>query len=704
MSGFKLLAIRPMEGCDEQFLKNLKPGMVYKFYQDYKYYVGKDEIDSKNYDKFSKDPISKVEALKSPLNIYSENGLDINVSAVVGKNGSGKSALMELFFFWIFQESVKSGIIKVQEELEYFNQQLINNFENTEYPIDTNYAFGKSLECGKILDYAFREINIEVFIECKNEIICFRKNIFCSNFKIMQINHVDDLRGFFYSISLNYSIYGLNSNNGIWLNRLFHKNDGYLTPLVINPKREDGNIDINLENQLANSRILANLVDEKTKEKIILEMKKVEFLEFELPHKTLETDFCEIYKEKYDNGKFGFSLLNFPDPDNSVKEILKTHGEKDNISIFYFLGLTDEEINKAKTEFGHELFENIESYTKRKLFKIVRTYREFEKYLVEGTVAKIPNLKDFISKMNDLKSHKTLKIRQIVNTIKYCFLSNKSAEQLKNDYGIINKEGHVWNDRKFQISIKDFAKLLLEHKENQQIIELIPNAFFKVRVKFKGEAGFENFSSGEQQFINAITTIIYHVLNIDSNNKYTSVNIIFDEVELYFHPDYQRKFIKELLDRFRNLRLKSVKSINILFLTHSPFILSDIPSSNILCLEDGAVSGRKVEQTFGANIHDLLANSFFLEKGFMGEYAKKKIESLIDFLDPNKKLKTPKQKTKNGWNLQKAEEFIDIIGEPFLKADLQELLMEYKKRNLGEKERLEDEIKYLTLRLKNLEK
>lgn len=698
MSGFKLLAIRPMEGCDKQFLKNLKPGMVYKFYQDYNYYIGDDLINTENYDKFSKDPISKVEKLKSPLNIYSDNGLSVNISAVVGKNGSGKSALMELFFFWIFQESVKSGIIKVQEELEYFNQQLINNFENTEYPIDTNYAFGKSLECGKILDYAFREINIEVFIECKNEIICFRKNIFCSNFKIMQIIHVDDLRGFFYSISLNYSIYGLNSNNGIWLNRLFHKNDGYLTPLVINPKREDGNIDINLENQLANSRILANLVDEKTKEKIILETKKVEFLEFELPHKTLETDFCEIYKEKYDDGKFGFSLLNFPASDNLVKEILNSHGEKDNKSIFHFFGLTDEEINKAKTEFGHELFENIESYTKRKLFKIVRNYQEFDKYLVKGTYDKIPNLLDFISKeIFASRSHKTLKVRQIVNTIKYCLLSNKNAEQLKNDYKIINENGHVWNDGKFQISINDFAKVLLEHKENQQIIELIPNAFFKVRVKFKGEAGFENFSSGEQQFINAITTIIYHVLNIDSNNKYTSVNIIFDEVELYFHPDYQRKFIKELLDRFRNLRLKSVKSINILFLTHSPFILSDIPSKNILRLEDGEVSKKEFSQTFGANVHDLLANNFFLNDGFMGEFAKKKIERLIGFL-------TSKKITKNGWNLQKAEEFIEVIGEPFLKADLQELLMDYKKRNFDEKKRLEDEIKKLTRQLKSLKK
>ena len=32
--GFKLLAIRPLKGCDAQFRNNLKEGVVYKFYQE----------------------------------------------------------------------------------------------------------------------------------------------------------------------------------------------------------------------------------------------------------------------------------------------------------------------------------------------------------------------------------------------------------------------------------------------------------------------------------------------------------------------------------------------------------------------------------------------------------------------------------------------------------------------------------------------
>ena len=37
MSGFKLLAIRPLKGCDTRFRKNLNDGEIYKFYQDYKF-------------------------------------------------------------------------------------------------------------------------------------------------------------------------------------------------------------------------------------------------------------------------------------------------------------------------------------------------------------------------------------------------------------------------------------------------------------------------------------------------------------------------------------------------------------------------------------------------------------------------------------------------------------------------------------------
>lgn len=37
-NNFKLIAIRPLVGCDPDFLKNLIEGQVYSFYNDYVFY------------------------------------------------------------------------------------------------------------------------------------------------------------------------------------------------------------------------------------------------------------------------------------------------------------------------------------------------------------------------------------------------------------------------------------------------------------------------------------------------------------------------------------------------------------------------------------------------------------------------------------------------------------------------------------------
>ncbi len=41
-----------------------------------------------------------------------------------------------------------------------------------------------------------------------------------------------------------------------WLNRIFHKNDGYQVPLVLSPYGMS-NININLENELSKERLMA---------------------------------------------------------------------------------------------------------------------------------------------------------------------------------------------------------------------------------------------------------------------------------------------------------------------------------------------------------------------------------------------------------------------------------------------------------------
>ena len=127
-----------------------------------------------------------------------------------------------------------------------------------------------------------------------------------------------------------------------------------------------------------------------------------------------------------------------------------------------------------------------------------------------------------------------------------------------------------------------------------------------------------DMSSGEQQLYNSLSYVVYHIKNAQSNGKgnnqaqipYKHFNLIFDEAELYYHPEFQRCFISNLIKLLNRSNLQD-QGINITLVTHSPFILSDIPTANILALESGSPSEKKNE-TLGANIFDLLQSQFFM--------------------------------------------------------------------------------------------
>lgn len=95
---FKLIAIRPLKNCDERFLKNLNPDYIYKFHNNYIFL-------DKNRKEINND--SDVYYVKTKTNNFSElyniktnddHQIEINISAIVGKNGSGKSSLLELHY------------------------------------------------------------------------------------------------------------------------------------------------------------------------------------------------------------------------------------------------------------------------------------------------------------------------------------------------------------------------------------------------------------------------------------------------------------------------------------------------------------------------------------------------------------------------------------------------------------------------------
>ena len=201
---------------------------------------------------------------------------------------------------------------------------------------------------------------------------------------------------------------------------------------------------------------------------------------------------------------------------------------------------------------------------------------------------------------------------------------------------------------------KQISKKLVEAKKimpEATIEDLLPPPIFNIDFQIvnqhkadsytdKDMIPFEGLSSGERQIAYTVSNVLYHLININSvwhqkndvsqanqtpTLRYHYVNVIFDEIELYFHPDLQRRFLSYIITVLRNVNLDKIKGLNIIMVSHSPFVISDLPCTNVLFLGDKKTS---ISETFCANIHDMLNQNFFMDYS-MGEIAQEELEHLF---------------------------------------------------------------------------
>jgi predicted ATP-binding protein involved in virulence len=702
MERFKILAIRALGQTSNHVLKALKVNTLYKFYQNYNFQnaLGNEVVDGSEVTliRDNKENYKSIFSVRGDQNIF--------ISAIVGKNGSGKSSLNELVYLlnFLISSSIDLNMIDSIDPLTR------SNFSHKSTPERL-----KDIENLKTL---FKDTYLELYYENEKTFERFiyqddsvkREKLINGSWILDKINKLKPskqerrkhiLSEFCYTVAINYSIYGLNGAEEYWLNPLFHKNDGYQIPIVINPYREEGNININSEQHLAQSRLLSNLSANRNRE--IVNDKKIsavkllivpEYIDSIQPHSMYSI--LKVHKEKNNLNFFQFF-------DEIAKAIfgkkLLSKSDVENLQIF--LSDIDNPVEPEKfsvlnyklptSELAIKYF--LIKYVVRKVFKICVQQNEYRMRFLDKdsqtnfrTVFSLENLSGVNGLYKTLardNSHVTLKLRQALHCIKdgHFFNSWKSIANPSNPE-------HIAFETK--VAFSNYQKVvngIIENnpKLNKESLEAIPNALFRPTILVKrgasrnvtNESGFKQLSSGEQQYINIFQTAIYHLRNLNSvhecgdNNKiaYRNVNLIFDEIELYFHPEFQQIFIFELREAIRRTKLTHIKSINILFCTHSPFILSDIPSENILKLKDGEPEPYETSnKTFGANIHDLLANEFFLRKGFMGEFAKEFISKLLSEIESIKPDEISHEK------YSEIRSKVNLIGEPVIENSIKAML------------------------------
>ncbi len=606
----KVIAIRPLKGCHEAYLKNLTPDLSYIFYNNY-------TIDG---DDFKIGP-----AL--PTNFFNQSTPSVNISAVVGKNGSGKSTAVELLLRAINnisfkQERVSADLIEIPGlRVEIFFQ--------------TNYVYKIRVFDKRITYYQYNQ----------------------KEKKFLPIKDKFAPQNFFYTIAVNYSHYAYNSNDmiveGDWLTGVFHKNDGYQTPLVLNPYRKKGVIDINSENELLKGRLIANLLrfpdQEKNHFKSLTTAFDAHSLKLSLKPNKEDAVLYELTDKE--NKLHDVTLKDIFDDQARNSFLLHVNG----IFRFGYRSMSDQQKKKNKLALDYIVY---------KIISIAIKYYNFEEVIfIKDT--KSFNSVTLGSYLRDLyrdQSHITLKLRQTLNYLRY-------------KPQIIQTET--------PIKIEELAKFnhaILKRKNSAlEGIELIPPPIYHTEIiicekeRPERQIPFSMLSSGEKQMIYSVHSLMYHLVNLDSVRRsslkrtaYRYYNVILEEVELYAHPEMQRVFLNNILESFRELKLHDTAELNIMFVTHSPFILSDIPENNILFLESNGQPLPKESRmkTFGGNIHDLLANSFFLEKGTIGQFAFEKINKIIEAV------RKDNRDVDNRSEDREVLALINLIGEPFLREKL----------------------------------
>ena len=231
------------------------------------------------------------------------------------------------------------------------------------------------------------------------------------------------------------------------------------------------------------------------------------------------------------------------------------------------------------------------------------------------------------------------------------------------------------------IKIKDINDIFIEKLKSFNKVQAFSlNLLDVLTFNWKPE-----LSSGQEAFLFQFAQF-YNILK-NGNNIKRDIIILIDEGETTMHPDWQKQYIKWYIDFF----LKNFKDNNfhLIFTTHSPFLLSDIPKENIVFL-NGSL---KEKQTFGANIHTLLSDSFFMKNGLMGEFAKSKINEIKEFhTKVIKEKKTDENIEFYNQNKDKFWQIQEIIGEPFLQKIVKNQLEEIELILLGRDEAIDKEI------------
>ena len=271
------------------------------------------------------------------------------------------------------------------------------------------------------------------------------------------------------------------------------------------------------------------------------------------------------------------------------------------------------------------------------------------------------------------------------------FLKNTSKEVMEKyleleenkEFYILNKKFKITEDNRFTLAELEKTKKKIERLEKENL--------------YHSDVWIKHFSSGQYVKFSFLAKLYWFlegyikekdyyesIIETDKNEfgmqevlgEDDTALIFIDEGELFYHPEWQRRYIHTMLDMINSK--KNNAKLQIVITTNSPFILSDVLKEDVIYLNQQRRPQKEYDSPLGQNIHKLLKDNFFMDYT-IGEYSKKLIENLIDGLKRNRELKDILQQyyEEDVEEVVAVSDLIDQIGEIVYRQSLEELAEEY---------------------------
>ncbi|WP_449402607.1 AAA family ATPase [Exiguobacterium artemiae] len=190
-----------------------------------------------------------------------------------------------------------------------------------------------------------------------------------------------------------------------------------------------------------------------------------------------------------------------------------------------------------------------------------------------------------------------------------------------------------------------------------------------------------DLSTGENHFLNLCSKILqlrneYERSGSDSKRLW----LLIDEGNSSFHPEWQGRYIKTILDVASELLHDY--SIQLFLTTHSPLVLSDIPHSNVAYV-NSIESNNTVNanyKTFGQNLYNLFSEVFSTSKTYgilaAGVFERLNLDLITIKKSSRKDINFFNQA--NQPNLNSIENVVNIIGEKIIRYSFQDKISKLK--------------------------